>query len=398
MTQDQSPQPAQPHATTSLIQFGGKGSEYFRIWIVNVLLMLVTLGLYYPWAKVRRLRYFYNHTEIDGYSLDFHGRPWRMLRSMILVGVFLALYANAGKVSPVAGAVAVVALIALWPALIRASAQFRLTNTSWRGKRFHFTGSMASAYATMVTPLLVFLLPFAWMSLGMGEQPTPQQAMDILKLVGAMFLLLLLAGPYFHWLFERYLHGNYAYADQQSALSASAGNFYGLALRTLGVVLLALVGLFVFMLVIVLLVIGGSAATLIFKGGADLKNSSAMVVIIFGAVTAAYLSLVIVVRCYWVSRSQNLIWSKTGNAMLQFHSALKLWPFMRLTIKNWVLIVLTLGFYWPFAAVAIYRARVQAVTVQSQQALEQLCGGVQGSGNDAAGDMAADMAGLDFGL
>lgn len=222
--------------------------------------------------------------------------------------------------------------------------------------------------------------------------------MDILKLVGAMFLLLLLAGPYFHWLFERYLHGNYAYADQQSALSASAGNFYGLALRTLGVVLLALVGLFVFMLVIVLLVIGGSAATLIFKGGADLKNSSAMVVIIFGAVTAAYLSLVIVVRCYWVSRSQNLIWSKTGNAMLQFHSALKLWPFMRLTIKNWVLIVLTLGFYWPFAAVAIYRARVQAVTVQSQQALEQLCGGVQGSGNDAAGDMAADMAGLDFGL
>jgi Bacterial protein of unknown function (DUF898) len=38
------------------VRFTGSGSEYFRIWIVNLLLMLVTLSLYYPWAKVRRLR------------------------------------------------------------------------------------------------------------------------------------------------------------------------------------------------------------------------------------------------------------------------------------------------------------------------------------------------------
>ena len=40
------------------ISFTGSGSEYFRIWIVNLLLLLVTFGIYYPWAKVRRLRYF----------------------------------------------------------------------------------------------------------------------------------------------------------------------------------------------------------------------------------------------------------------------------------------------------------------------------------------------------
>jgi len=40
------------------IEFTGSGSEYFRIWIVNLLLMFVTLGSYYPWAKVRRLRDF----------------------------------------------------------------------------------------------------------------------------------------------------------------------------------------------------------------------------------------------------------------------------------------------------------------------------------------------------
>ena len=41
------------------IEFTGSGSEYFRIWIVNLLLMFVTFGIYYPWAKVWRLCYFH---------------------------------------------------------------------------------------------------------------------------------------------------------------------------------------------------------------------------------------------------------------------------------------------------------------------------------------------------
>ena len=37
------------------VRFVGTGSEYFRIWIVNLLLTIVTLGIYSAWAKVRRL-------------------------------------------------------------------------------------------------------------------------------------------------------------------------------------------------------------------------------------------------------------------------------------------------------------------------------------------------------
>ena len=40
------------------VVFTGSGSEYFRIWIINLLLTLATAGLYLPWAKARRLRYF----------------------------------------------------------------------------------------------------------------------------------------------------------------------------------------------------------------------------------------------------------------------------------------------------------------------------------------------------
>ena len=42
--------------------FTGNASEYFGIWIVNLLLSIVTFGIYTAWAKVRRLRYFYGNT------------------------------------------------------------------------------------------------------------------------------------------------------------------------------------------------------------------------------------------------------------------------------------------------------------------------------------------------
>ena len=33
-------------------KFTGKASEYFGIWIVNLFLSLITLGIYSAWAKV----------------------------------------------------------------------------------------------------------------------------------------------------------------------------------------------------------------------------------------------------------------------------------------------------------------------------------------------------------
>src|ERR1700761_197457 len=99
------------------VRFVGSGSEYFRIWVVNLLLTVVTIGLYYPFAKVRRLRYFHAATEIDGHALAFHGDPWKMLRGFLLVAAMVGAYTVAGRVSPTSGLVAFVIVAALWPAL-----------------------------------------------------------------------------------------------------------------------------------------------------------------------------------------------------------------------------------------------------------------------------------------
>ena len=54
------------------LHFGGSGFEYFKIWIVNILLIIITLGVYYPWAKVRNQRYFYANTTLEGRNFEYH--------------------------------------------------------------------------------------------------------------------------------------------------------------------------------------------------------------------------------------------------------------------------------------------------------------------------------------
>ena len=55
--------------------FTGKASEYFGIWIVNIILSVITLGIYSAWAKVRNKRYFYGNTKLNGSSFSYLASP-----------------------------------------------------------------------------------------------------------------------------------------------------------------------------------------------------------------------------------------------------------------------------------------------------------------------------------
>ena len=76
---------AAPRVQTLSIRFTGSGSEYFRIWIVNLLLTLVTFSLYWPFARARRIAYFQNNTLVGDDPRGFHGDPWKMFRGYLVV-------------------------------------------------------------------------------------------------------------------------------------------------------------------------------------------------------------------------------------------------------------------------------------------------------------------------
>src|SRR5258708_7086090 len=79
------------------LQFSGNAREYFRIWIVNLLFTLLTLGIYSAWAKVRKKRYFYGNTTLQGDSFDYFGSPRAILRARILALAVFVIYAFPGQ-------------------------------------------------------------------------------------------------------------------------------------------------------------------------------------------------------------------------------------------------------------------------------------------------------------
>jgi uncharacterized membrane protein YjgN (DUF898 family) len=374
-------------ATALPIEFGASGSEYFRIWIVNLLLMLVTLGFYYPWARVRKLRYFYGNTRVAGHALDFHGQPLRMLRGYLLVGALLALYSLAGRISPTAGLIALLIVAAVWPALLRASQQFRLANTSWRGLRFRFNGSTAGAYRAML-PLFAVALPFFVLGT-LAPEGRPSALWMIWFAIAALASLAL--APLGWWLLKKYQHDHYALGHERTALRASTGAFYGVSLKTLGVTLLA--GIAFGMLMGAVFAAGFAGART--RG---VPPGVGTIVLLPLLMLAGYVLFIAVVRAYSTSRMQNLVWSHTRSRHLQFHSELTFASLLALTLKNWLLVALTLGLYWPFAAVAQARLRLAALMLTSTQPVDTLAGSAREGGDDASGDVAGDLFGIDIGL
>lgn len=127
------------------VEFTGSAGEYFGIWIVNLLLSIVTLGIYSAWAKVRRKKYFYNNTLIDGVGFDYHASPIAILKGRIIAFVLFVLYSVLSGFNPILGALLALALFLAIPWIVVRGMTFNARNSSHRGLRFNFDGKYGEA-------------------------------------------------------------------------------------------------------------------------------------------------------------------------------------------------------------------------------------------------------------
>jgi uncharacterized membrane protein YjgN (DUF898 family) len=371
------------------IRFVGSGSEYFRIWIVNLLLTLLTVGLYYPFAKVRRLRYFHGCTEVDGHPLEFHGKPWAMLRGYALVAQLALVYGFAQRSSPLAAGIALLILMAIGPALWHSSLRFRLANTAWRGIRLRFAGTLGGAYAA-VGPAYLLALGFMLLAWTAGTGATRGKEPPLL--LSLTPLLIVLATPWLLWRAKRYQHVHYEYASERSSFSARVPQVYGVFLRT--VLLSMALG------AVVAVVVGLGAPGLFALGGlGELGKPKPGTVIVYSLlIVLAALLFQVLLRSYFTARLQDLVWGHTASRRLRFASRLRARSLAGVTARNWLLMVLTLGLFYPFAAVATARLRLQAVSIDADADIDDLVARRSGGPAEAAGDAAADVLGVDIGL
>jgi uncharacterized membrane protein YjgN (DUF898 family) len=346
------PVQAAPAATPPQpFSFTGSGSEYFRIWIVNLLLTIVTIGIYSAWAKVRRTKYFYNNTHVAGSNFEYHGNPISILKGRLIAFGLLAVYQGVAHFSPVAALVVFIGLAAVMPWLLWKSLQFKLFNTSYRSVRFGFKGTAGGAYkAFLLWPILsVFTLYLLW--------------------------------PFAHHQLKKFQHTNSRFGATDFSFRNCFSGFYANYLVGLG-----------------LMIVAGVVFALIFGAsmmGAMSASSDAKAAIGIGAVIgifalyAAMLSVAPVV----MAMLQNTVWNNTSLGPHQFSCAVPVGRMVFVTLTNLLGIVCTLGLFIPFAAVRMARVKIPAVTLVPSGSLEHFMADTQQSAG-TTGEGMADL--LDF--
>ena len=143
---------------TIQVEFNGQAFEYFKIWIVNIFLTIITLGIYSAWAKVRNNQYFYGSTIIDGSSFSYTAKPISILKGrLIAVGIFGA-YTIVSEISPMIGIGLSLVFMPVIPWLITRSLAFNARNSMYRNIRFDFKGGYGEAIGVfLLWPLLIIL-------------------------------------------------------------------------------------------------------------------------------------------------------------------------------------------------------------------------------------------------
>lgn len=150
------------------VEFHGQAFEYFKIWIVNIFLTIITLGIYSAWAKVRNKQYFYGNTIIDGSSFSYTAKPISILKGRVIAVGLFAIYSIASELSPMVGLAMMLIFLPIMPWLIIRSLAFNARNSLYRNIRFDFKGNYGEALGTfLLWPLLIIvtaglILPYIW--------------------------------------------------------------------------------------------------------------------------------------------------------------------------------------------------------------------------------------------
>ena len=326
-------------------RFTGEGGEYFRIWIVNLLLSVLTLGIYSAWAKVRREKYFHSHTLLDGAGFDYLGSPKAILKGRALaLGMFMLLSVTE-KIGPVAHWVALLCLIPAVPWLVVRALRFRTHNTTYRGLRFGFGGNYRQALTTFVGHGLL------------------------------MGVTLGLAFPLFLQRQKTFVLGNLRYGTADFACDVTAREFYGIFLKPiLAVVAVAIV-------IGSLVAVGGATAAVFLP------------VLIVGAI----LALQILFFPYIRVRTTNAVWNHARVAGGDFQSDMTLRAYLGIVVTNVIFMVLTLGFYWPWAAVRVARYRADCLSLLTNQSMDEFVAGETARAS-ALGDEVSELFDVDVAL
>ena len=344
------------------IQFKGSGTEYFKIWIVNVLLCIVTIGIYYPWAKVRTRRYFYANTAYADRYFDYHATGQQLFLGY-LIGVLILLVINViSSIVPTAEVILPIILFAFIPWIIWRSLKFNMRMTSFSNVRFSFIGDLKSSYIIyMLIPILgyiaIALLVFGSM-LPMTRQDSVSAGAVILFAVAVMAaipLAICLTG-FFTKKASEYQIGQTKFGQGRFFIDISTGKFIKIILKKTLIIIASL---------LLLSILSGLIFAATMSGGfnfgsisSDMEGAEAHPLLIVGflIVYFGFIATFLFATAYSFSRQRQYLFENTtlDNA-ITFKSTVGAKGYFYVLVTNMLLVLFTIGLALPWAKVRVAR-------------------------------------------
>ncbi len=298
-------------------EFTGKVGEYFKIWIVNVSLTILTLGIYSAWAKVRKKRYFYGNTLLQNAPFEYLADPIKILKGrLIVVGVF-GVYIITTNFLPATESLFGLLFFGIFPWVVVRALTFKTRNSSYRNIRFDFRASYGEAAG-------VFILKAIFVGVTFG-----------------------LAYPFFAHSRSKFAMDHSSYGKTRFVFGAPVNSFYFIYF---------LAGLVGFGGVVALGLLLG-LFTLFLPSPMPAQQAPVLAPMIIPPLAVGLLVYLPVISLL-KTEITNLVWSNTSLGKNRFKSTLRTSQMLWLYLSNAVAILLSLGLLIPWASIRMARYRL----------------------------------------
>ena len=304
----------------SVIAFTGTARQYFGVWIVNLILSIITLGIYSAWAKVKRETYFKNNTNVFNENFGYHATGGQILRGRILA-LFVILSLNVfASFKPIAGIILYIGLIFLFPWVLNLSLRFSARMTSYRNIRFNWHGTYGQTLWFLITAPIFGLLTLGVLT------------------------------PFMSKLSYSYIARSYSYGTTRFKADPKTRDFYIAFL--LGVVIPFII------LVVILIPLG----LLFFDNTFPVSEKFRLVALI---PLLLYILLFFVVFIYNILCRNLLLKSLALENIVIFESRINPIKAVWISVSNLVVTVLSLGLLIPWSKVRMYRYLCSMTTINA---------------------------------
>lgn len=390
------------------LNFNGTGLEYFKIWIVNILLVIVTLGLYYPWAKVRNNRYFYANSTLEDRNFDYHATGKQLFLGYLIAMALFLLYVVIQQVSPAGSGIVFLLFMIALPWIVWRSLKFNMRITSFSNVRFSFEGQLGGAYFNfLLLPFIFIVLLYSipiLLTFGLAKAAGSIAIQTILVVVS-----LLLAGLAVYMLGvlkkknTSYFLNSTRYGQGQFSTELEATKFMKISFKTIGLFLVAVLACLI--IVSAFTMTSGTSSPL--AGLAGKFGDPEVMQEIFGnpsvlfAIGSIYIGLLLIsvlVFSYSFARQRSYIYanSKLDNK-ISFASTLKARSMAWVSFTNLLAVIFSLGLAIPWAKVRVARLLLENTLVDTSVGFEEYVTQQQAE-QSSLGEQIGDAFDVDMGI